>query len=621
MNKRFKMITALLSASVMTMSLFTGCSGGDSSKSTSAAGENQVSEGQAGTTASSEGTTPRNETPYFAGQQWGTVNDWNPLSSNSNNAMAITQWNTSRILVYETLFMYNSLDGKLYPLLATDYGWNDDQTEMTVHLNPDAKWSDGTQVTAEDVAYTWEAHVKYGSSIGNDYSAYIESILPQDDATVVIKAKLDEDGKAVNPLKVVEYLPKVYVMQKAYLQTVEERNNSDADTVKTDQMQDFVSSGPYTRYYDDDQKVVLVRNDDYWGQADSMWGKLPAPKYIAHTIYKDNSAGQIALSQGEVDVAQMFITDVQKLWEEDGLPITTYIDEAPYGIGTTMPTCWFNVEKPGLDQVAVRKAIAMAVDFDQVISSAMSNQSASFEDVPRSVMNATDAEQALVDQSRLADLQFGNDPEGANQLLDEAGIVDTDGDGIREYNGENLSFTAECPDGWTDWMAALEIVAAAGKEIGIDIQTYYPDTTTYTDDYSTGNFDIMMQSPNGSGISNPWGRCMQFLSSTYADMSVNLSGNWGRYRNNEADEILAKIPFETDQAQLKEYYTRLSEIYLTDVPSFSMMYRPEQFYIVNESVWTGYPMQDDGSNIPPLVCTDGYGVAALYNLKLVDQDS
>ena len=51
--------------------------------------------------------------------------------------------------------------------------------------------------------------------------------------------------------------------------------------------------------------------------------------------------------------------------------------------------------------------------------------------------------------------------------------------------------------------------------------------------------------------------------------------------------------------------------------SFSLMYRPEQFHAVNESVWTGYPEKDDGDNIPPANLTDGYGIAALYNLELV----
>ena len=62
---------------------------------------------------------------------------------------------------------------------------------------------------------------------------------------------------------------------------------------------------------------------------------------------------------------------------------------------------------------------------------------------------------------------------------------------------------------------------------------------------------------------------------------------------------------------------RVFKIYLDEVPSFSLMYRPEVFHAVNESVWTGYPEKDDGNNIPPMDCTDGYGIAALYNLELV----
>jgi len=48
------------------------------------------------------------------------------------------------------------------------------------------------------------------------------------------------------------------------------------------------------------------------------------------------------------------------------------------------------------------------------------------------------------------------------------------------------------------------------------------------------------------------------------------------------------------------------------------MYRPAAFHLVNESVWTNYPEAEDGRNIPPLDCTDGYGIAALYDLELVN---
>ena len=622
-----KSLLAMLLAVSMTASL-ASCGGGttttstsstDTSTSTSSTEENSATETSTPETeeTTTAGSTPRNETLYFAGQQWGTINDWNPMSANSNNAMAIAQSDISRVLIYETLFMYNMIDGSMHGLLATDYEWNEDQTELTVHMNPDAKWNDGTALTAEDVAYTFDTHVKYSSATGVDYANYIDSVEAVDEGTVVFHAKCDDAGVSINPLKVLEYLPKVYVMQKAYLQTVEERNGSDAEAMKLDKMEDLVTSGPYKPYYDDDQKVVFIRDDNYWGQAESMWGKLPVPKYIAHTIYADNNAGQVALAAGEVDVCQQFITDVQKLWEEQELPIMTYMDEAPYGLCTTIPTLWFNITKPGLDQVEVRKAIAMATDYDQIIASAMSNQSPTFAQVPRSIMNPTEAEQKLIDKDALADLQFnGKDIAGANALLDEAGIVDTDGDGIRDIDGVNLSYKAECPTGWTDWNASLEIVAAAGKEIGIDISTYFPDTNTFYNDLTTFNFDIAMNGTNGASVSNPWGRAMQLLSSSYNDLEINWSGNWGHYENARADELLALIPHETDEAVLKEYYTELSQIYLTDVPSVSLMYRPQLFYAVNETVWTNYP--EEGDDIPPTDCTDGYGVAALYELQLVN---
>ena len=94
---------------------------------------------------------PRNETVYMGGNQWGSINGYNPLSSNMNNGLILSAApRGTRTVMFETLYMYNALDGKLYPLLADgDYVWNDDLTEMTVKIKAAAKWSDGTALTAE----------------------------------------------------------------------------------------------------------------------------------------------------------------------------------------------------------------------------------------------------------------------------------------------------------------------------------------------------------------------------------------------------------------------------------------------------------------------------------------
>ena len=120
---------------------------------------------------------PRNETLYFGGQQWGTVNSWNPVGTNQNNAMGTTtNPSGSRTIMFETLYMYNLLDGSMVPLLADgDPVWAEDQTSVTVTLNDAAIWSDGTDVTSADVVRTWEISLQLNNTAGANYSPFIES--------------------------------------------------------------------------------------------------------------------------------------------------------------------------------------------------------------------------------------------------------------------------------------------------------------------------------------------------------------------------------------------------------------------------------------------------------------
>jgi peptide/nickel transport system substrate-binding protein len=356
-----------------------------------------------------------------------------------------------------------------------------------------------------------------------------------------------------------------------------------------------------------------------------MWGKLPVPKYLAHTIFKDNASGSAALALGEVDVSQQFNSNVQLLWLQYGLPVSTYLPQAPYDIAASLPTVYYNMASYGLDQVAVRQAIAMAVDYDTINANAMTYQSPTFAQAPRSLMNPTPGEQALYDSSdpAIKALQWtGKDIAGADALLDKAGIT-KGADGWRTYKGKKLTYVATCPNGWSDWQAAIEQVAAAGKAIGIDITTNYPEWAVYQTEVTNwplpAGFDLFMMYNDGAGPAEPWARTNHLLNSMFAETKNNWNGDWGGYKNPAVDAILNALPAETDPAKIKADYTQLTKIYLTDVPSFTVMYRPQDFHTVNESVWTGYPHQGDGTNpvVPPLDLVFGYSIAGLYNVKLV----
>ncbi|MCM3782564.1 ABC transporter substrate-binding protein [Neobacillus mesonae] len=547
------------------------------------------------------GSTPRNETLYVNGLQWGAPTNFNLLSGNP--AFPINYGN-SRELVYETLFMINQLNGDLEPLLGTKYEWIDDMT-LQIELNPDAKWSDSTPFTADDVVYTYKLGEKYDINWSNFWT-YISDITAEGPQTVNIALSSDNPNK----LAILDSIELIPMLPKHIWEEVERSANDDLSTIRKEVNENPIGTGPYKMHFYNDQKITIVRDDNYWGQ--KLFGKLPAPKYITHVIYKDNAAGDLAFKSGQVDVSQQFIPQVWKMWE-GGAPIKTYVQEAPYYVPGSMPSIFFNMSKEGLDNPDVRRAIAMAIDYDKISELAISGYSAKIE--PSLTLN-TAAEAKYVDQDAIKDLQWTKDVDAANALLDSIG-AEKGKDGIRVLNGTRLGpFEIQCPYGWSDWNAALEIVAQSAKAIGIEIRTQFPEAPVWTNNLQTGKFDIIMNTPAGGvSPSQPWSRARTIMySKDVAPLGEMAFWNWGRYQNDRADEIIEEIPSVSDEGQLKSLYTELTKIWLTDIPSIPLMYRPWVFDTVNESVWKGFPTEGDGSNIPPQIAMDGAGIRTLYQI-------
>jgi peptide/nickel transport system substrate-binding protein len=579
-----------------------------------AGGQGQGGSGSSGG-AAVPGSLPRKETLYLNGILWDKINKWNPYAVGGVNGFALDSGGGgARQLVYETLFVYDILTSTLKPHLADSYAWNG-QT-LTIQLNRNAKFWDGKPMTSADVVNSYDLQKKYITG-NSGWWAYIDSVTAQGDYTVVVKG----NPNRFNPKHIETSISRLYITQKAEMDKVAAQIGNAPTALGewtnivpgTNQIETQSGTGPYKPYIWDETKAVLQRVDTYWGVA--RYGKLAAPKYIAHAVYKDNAAGDAAFRDAEVDIAQQFTASVWTMFNQN---ISTYIPQAPYYFPGVIPSMVFNTKDPRLADPVVRRAIAMAVDYDTIGKNAMSGYTAPY---VASLMLPVPAEQALIDADTLKPYQWSGNLQdaiaAANKLLDDAGWI-RGADGIRAKGGVKLSgIRVECPSGWSDWNASMEVVAQSGKQIGVDMQTYFPIATVWTQDYQNGTFDIIMYSYGGVGISSPWSRAYEAMSSAELppEGTPNPIQNWGRWINQEATNIVSQIAVETDTAKLKQLWTRLNIIYLQEMPCAGLMYRPGVWHTVNETVWTGYPKMNDGSGIPPTLCIDGYGIKGLYNLR------
>lgn len=591
-----------------------------------------------GAAAFAELEIPRNETITENGNQWGAPTSYNIYNTGS---IAWPGSGGSRMLIYEALYMYNVLTNENEPLLADGpIEWEDDYNFL-VRIKEAAHWNDGEDLNADDVVWTFES-AKMVTQGYSDFWTFAEKIEKVDDLTVRITIMKEP----YNKYKVPSMLSGVSIRPEHIWRPIFEANKLDDGTYDGSAIAEIwadnpdydycglspdgsethfvVSSGCYMVYYYDDTRIVCIRDDNYWGQDESMFGKLPAPKYYAHGIYSNNAAGDLAFQNGEVDVAQQFMASVweiqDQLKDENGETLVhTYFDEKPYHLGYSMPSLVFNMNREGLNDYAVRKAIALSLDFESIATNAMSGYTNAI--VP-SLFNTYIYGQYLDETNeeymalRWDTTDLDGNREAAKALLDEAGYVDVDGDGMREMpDGSKIEWKAECPMGWSDWNASLEILCESAKAIGLNIVTYFPESSVYSNDSQYGTFDIVMTSPQPGGtVANPWNWVYQILV-TGAPEGEYTPRNYGRYSNPKIDELANEAAATTDMDTLIEIYTEIDTIYLSELPTVPLMYRPGNFHTTYAGYWKGWASADDGTNTPPYNLHDYAGLKELFMLE------
>jgi peptide/nickel transport system substrate-binding protein len=130
------------------------------------------------------GTTQSNQTPTkhilrVAAQSYDFAQSgFNPYNTHTNAGV--------QGLIYETLYFVNVNGGAFTPMLATDYKWNSDNTQVTFTIRQNVKWNDGQPFTADDVAFTFNLMKQYPAADSSSVWSFLSTVTAPDANTVVM---------------------------------------------------------------------------------------------------------------------------------------------------------------------------------------------------------------------------------------------------------------------------------------------------------------------------------------------------------------------------------------------------------------------------------------------------
>lgn len=335
----------------------------------------------------------------------GLTQDWEVLNPTSGYTVpAYEVWN----LHYATLTDKAADDFATTPGLAESWEEVEPGIEYVYTLREGLTWSDGEPITAEDVAWNintgrdqeWDNMV---STVGN-----IEATA-EDERTVRLVSSVPDPKLPTMD---------VYLVPKHIWEPIA----TDYDAATQYAADDGVGSGPFVMTeFTPGQSVVMAANPNYWG-----WeGEEPPYDQVIFRLFENPDAMVAALQQGEIDAAQGFPASSWEALEAD--PDIEVVagqqggfDEIAINGGAAE-----GQPHPALLDVDVRRAIAHGIDRPAVI-----------EDLWFGLATPLEAMSPSADPKWIPEIpeenQLAYDPELANQILDEAGYMDTDGDGIRE---------------------------------------------------------------------------------------------------------------------------------------------------------------------------------------------
>jgi len=456
---------------------------------------------------------------------------------------------------------------KPIPALATHWAVATDHKTVYFKLDPDARWSDGKPVTADDYVYTLE-FMRSKFIVAPFYNEYfttqIVDVLKFDDYTIAVVSGVEKpDDDLLEQVNMNPVPRHFHTLDDNWVRVFNWLPEPGTAAYKVGN----IRKGKYVKF---------DRIPDWWANGKRYYRHRYNPDHILVKVIRDPNIAWQHFEKGELDSFGLTLPDYWHNKAKGEAFDKGYIHKLWYYNDVVQPAqaLWLNMAKPPLDDIRVREAIAHAMDCDKVINTVLHG------DYTR--LETHNVGYGDYDNKNIKPRGF--DIPRSVKLLEEAGWTTVDGDGIRMKSGERLSLTLSYGNSLhTD---RLVILKEEARKAGIEIQLKLLDSSAFFKQVLEKNHQIASLGWSGGGLSPEY---RQFYHSENAFKPQ--TNNIVNFSDPEMDKLIDDYRAELDRNKRIDMAHRMEQKLFDSavmIPTFKVPY-------FREAYWAWIKLPEDSS--------------------------
>jgi peptide/nickel transport system substrate-binding protein len=481
--------------------------------------------------------------------------------------------------VYEPLVFVNTLqNGKTTPWLASSYAWSNGNKTVTFTIRKGVKFSDGSPMTAADVAFTFNMLKQFPGLDLNAIWSVLSSVSQQGDKVV-----MDFKTPAVPYFYYIADQVGI-VPQKIWSKLKNPVNYNDANPIGT---------GAYTVQCTP-QLITYTANKNYYQPG------LPHIAKVLYPAYTSNDPANLDLATGKAQWGSQFIPSIKKFYTSKS---SSYHYWFPPVANVAM---FINLKDPVLSDVRVRQAMAYAVDRGKVATVGEYG----YQPASNQTGIVTPTFSSWLDKEASAKYgDYSYNPSKATSILTAAGYK-KDANGIMAKNGKELAFDIINVGGYSDWVASVQVIQQNLQAVGIKLTPVNLSSTAYDTRLYKGDFQLAYGSESGGP--SPYYEMRQLLyGPNTAPIGKLASTNWERYSNPATDKLIDQYGATTSLAEQQAIVSKLQQVMLSEVPVIPTT-ESVSWYQYDTSKFTGWVTPQNKFALPAAYNIPDWGQMLLH---------